>query len=60
MIEKIDISKLKDFPDNRIDENRVFAEKINEIIEYLNRPIEIKENRVNHGPSGNYPYPTGQ
>lgn len=34
-MEKIDISKMKEFPDNRTDENIILARKINEVIDYL-------------------------
>lgn len=36
-IEKLDTESFLQFPSNRIDENKIFAEKMNEVIDRVNR-----------------------
>jgi Asp-tRNA(Asn)/Glu-tRNA(Gln) amidotransferase C subunit len=73
-MEKIDIEQVKTFEpwdekeqgskDFTLDTLKLIAEKINEIIEYLQKVPQMDTSNykppVNGIPTGNYQYPTGQ
>lgn len=48
MPKKIDVDSMREFPDNRTDENITLARKINEVIDFLSAPTTPSSGEVKH------------